>query len=187
MPLKVIIVPIGLVLTALVACGDANGLPDATVPNTERTETLYALIGTPVRTPSAYAIDGNRRVRTDTTINFDFAYNMEPDGSQFFIPRKVLGIDTSSTVHPGFQRRSETFEGITVAPSDGYITEQPVPIAVGDRFVVRSRITCLSIGLPKYAKLEVLNFNPAEKTVTFRVLTDENCGYRGLEPGLPER
>jgi hypothetical protein len=57
---------------------------------------------------------------------------------------------------------------------------------VGERFVVRGRITC-SLGLPKYGKLEILEFNDATKTVTFRVLINENCGFRSLEPGLPER
>jgi len=57
---------------------------------------------------------------------------------------------------------------------------------VGDRFVVRSRIVC-NIGVPKYGKLEVTNFDPVGKTVTFRVLINENCGFKGLEPGLPDR
>lgn len=174
-----------LVLTAS-ACGDSNGLPDPTLTNVERSETLYALVGTPVATPSAYALDGGRRVRTDRSVDFDFAYNVEPDGDHVFIPREALGIDTSATVNPGFQVRSETFEGIREAPSNGYITDRVVPIAVGDRFIVRGRITC-NIGVPKYAKLEVTEFDLAARTVTFRVLTNENCGFKGLEPGLPDR
>jgi len=175
-----------LLLASLVACSDDNGLPDPTVTNAERTETLYALVGTPVGTPSAYAIEGNRRVRTDLSIDFDFAYNVEPDGQHVFLPRATLGIDSSARVNPGFIARSETFEGITTAPSNGYITDQPVPIAVGDRFAVRGRVTCVSIGVPKYGKLEVLSFDDLARTVTFRVLTDDNCGFKGLEPGLPD-
>jgi hypothetical protein len=176
---------IALLLTAT-ACSDSNDLPDPTLTNVERSETLYALVGTPVSTPSAYALEGSRRVRTDLSVDFDFAYNLEPDGRPVFIPRAALGIDTSATLNPGFQRRSETFEAITEAPSNGYITDQVVPIVLGDRFVVRGRITC-NIGVPKYAKLEVTGFDPAAKTVTFRMLTDENCGFKGLEPGLPDR
>jgi hypothetical protein len=180
---------LGLLLTLLLtatACSDSNGLPDPTLTNVERSETLYALVGTPVATPSGYALDGSRRVRTDLSVDFDFAYNIESDGAQVFIPREALGIDTSASVNPGFQVRSQTFEAITEAPSNGYITDRVVPIAVGDRFVVRSRITC-NIGVPKYAKLEVTNFDLVARTVTFRVLTNENCGFKGLEPGLPDR
>ena len=180
---------LGLLLTLLLtatACSDSNGLPDPTLTNVERSETLYALVGTPVATPSGYALDGSRRVRTDLSVDFDFAYNIESDGAQVFIPREALGIDTSASVNPGFQVRSQTFEAITEAPSNGYITDRVAPIAVGDRFVVRSRITC-AIGVPKYAKLEVTAFDLVARTVTFRILTNENCGFKGLEPGLPDR
>lgn len=167
------------------ACSDSNGLPDATLPNVERTEMLYALVGTPVATPSAYALEGSRQVRTDLSVDFDFAYNVESDGRHVFVPRAALGIDPTANVNPGFQARGESFEAITVAPSNGYVTTQAVPIAVGDRYVVRGRITC-TIGVPKYAKLEVLAFNDVARTVDFRVLTDDNCGFKGLEPGLPD-
>ena len=176
---------IALLLTAT-ACSDSNDLPDPTLTNVERSETLYALVGTPVSTPSAYALEGSRRVRTDLSVDFDFAYNVESDGRKVFIPRAALGIDSSAGLNPGFQVRTETFEGIREAPSNGYITDRVVPIAVGDRFVVRGRITC-TIGVPKYAKLEVMEFDETARTVTFRILTDENCGFKGLEPGLPDR
>jgi hypothetical protein len=167
------------------ACSDDNALPDPTLTNVERTETLYSLIGTPVSTPSGYALDGGRRIRTDQSDGFDFAYNVEPDGRHVFIPRAALGIDTSNTANPGFQARSESFDAILSAPSDGYVSDEVIPIAVGDRYVVRGRVTC-DIGVPKYAKLEVLNFDEEARTVTFRILIDENCGFRGLEPGLPD-
>jgi hypothetical protein len=174
-----------VVLVLLAACSDSNGLPDATLSNEERSETLYALEGTPITTPSAYALEGNRRLRTDITVAFDFAYNVEPNGQPVFLPRAVLGIEPNASVNPGFILRHESFDAITQAPSNGYITDQVVPIAVGERYVVRSRVTC-DIGLPKYAKLEVLSFDEDARTVTFRVLTDDNCGFKSLEPGLPD-
>lgn len=175
-----------LLLLAAAACSDSTGLPDATLTNAERTDTLYALIGTPVSTPSGYALEGNRRVRTDLSVEFDFAYNVQSDGSHVFLPRAALGIDQTATVNPGFLARSETFEAIKVAPSNGYVTDRAIPIAVGERYVVRSRITC-NVGVPKYAKLEVVAIDDGARTVAFRVLTDNNCGFKGLEPGLPKR
>jgi hypothetical protein len=172
-------------LLGAVACSDSNGLGEPSLPNVERTETLYSLEGTPVATPSGYALEGGRRVRTDQTDAFDFAYNVDADGRHVFLPRAALGIDTSSTVRPGFIARSESFQDITSAPSNGYITDAAVPLSVGDRFVVRSRVTC-SLGVPKYAKLEVLTYDDAVNTVTFRILVDDNCGFKGLQPGLPD-
>jgi hypothetical protein len=167
------------------ACSDDNGLPDATLTNVERTDTLYSLIGTPVATPSGYALDGGRRIRTDQSDGFDFAYNIEPGGRHVFIPRAAFGIDTVNSANPGFQARSESFDAIRSARSDGYVSDEVVPLALGERYVVRSRVTC-SIGVPKYAKLEILSFDDVAGIVTFRILIDDNCGFRGLEPGLPK-
>jgi hypothetical protein len=178
--------PLHFALLATVACSDSSGLPDPTFANEERTETLYALTGTPVGTPSAYAIHGSQRVRTDISQDFDFAFGINgSDGGPVFVPRAVLGIEPNATLQPGLMPSSLTFEGITEAPSNGYITDQVVPIAVGDRFLVRGRITC-DIGVSKYAKLEVVAIEASTRTVTFRVLTNQNCGYKGLRPGVPD-
>ena len=179
--------PLICLLLALggIACSDSNGLPAATVANVEHTDTLWALVGTPVSTPSGYSLEGSRRVRTDLFVDFDFAYN-ETVGEHVFLPRAALGIDTANAAKPGFQLRTESFEAITTAPSNGYITDVAVPIAEGQRYVVRSRVTC-QIGVPKYAKMEILSFDEATRIVSFRILTDDNCGFKSLEPGLPDR
>lgn len=182
-PLPLLLLLLGLGGTA---CSDSNGLPDATVTNVERSDTLWALVGTPVTTPSGYSVDGGRRVRTDLSVDFDFAYNVGPTGEHIFLPLAALGIDTATAAKPGFQLRNESFEAITLAPSNGYITDVSVPIAVGQRYVVRSRITC-ALGVPKYAKMEILSFDEVTHIVSFRILINDNCGFRGLEPGLPDR
>jgi hypothetical protein len=38
-----------------------------------------------------------------------------------------------------------------------------------------------------YAKLHVLAIDRAARRLDFEILTDINCGYRGLEPGVPKR
>jgi hypothetical protein len=172
-----------LVVVALAAaCGDSNGLPDPTVSNVVDTVTLGALEGTPIQTPSAYSIL-NGAVRTDQVQAFEFAYNVDSIGRHVFLPLKVLGLTTSG-VAPGLQATSAAFDAITVAPSNGYTVDSAVAIEVGQRWLVRSRVFC-TLGVPEYAKLEILSF--ADSMVTFKVLADNNCGYKGLEPGLPDR
>ena len=168
------------------ACSDSNGLPDATIPNVERSDTLWALVDTPVTTPSGYSVDGGFRVRTDLFVDFDFAYNLLTTGEHIFLPLAALGIDTATAAKPGFQLRSESFEAITIAPSNGYVTDVAVPIAVRQRYVVRGRISC-DIGVPKYAKMEILSFDEGARIVSFRIMINDNCGFRGLEPGIPDR
>ena len=172
----------------LAACSDANNLPDPTSSNFVDTLTIGALEGTPISTPSGFSVEAGR-VRTDQTVQFEFAYNVRrlTDGSyqRVFLPLTSLGI-TLTTAAPGLLHRDESFNDITRAPSNGYVTDSAVPVALGDRFIVRSRIvqSCASLGVPKYAKLEILSFQ--DSTVTFQVLVNDNCGYKDLLPGLPD-
>ncbi len=172
-----------LLAAAVLGCGDDDSLPDPEVPNVVDTLTLGSLVGTPITTPSGFAVERGT-VRTDQSADFDFAYNIEPDGRPVFLPRAALGLPSSTTADPGLQQRSESFDEIVVARSNGYVTEEPVPIALGDRFMVRSRVVC-GIGVPRYAKIEVINLEA--NLVDLKVLANTNCGYKGLEPGLPDR
>jgi len=170
-------------LAVAAGCSDSNSLAAPTQSNVVDTVTLGALEGTPIQTPSAYSVLSGA-VRTDQTTDFEFAYNVDSTGRRVFLPRKVLGLTSTSGANPGVQASSATFDQITVAPSNGYVTDSAVPVDIGQRWLVRSRVFC-AIGVPQYAKLEILSFE--DSTVTFQVLADNNCGYKGLEPGLPDR
>jgi hypothetical protein len=179
-PIRELSVLVAVALAA--ACSDSNGLADPTIKNVVDTVTLGALEGTSVQTPSAYSIQGGA-VRTDQS-DFEFAYNVDSTGRRVFLPRLVLGLTSTSGAQPGLQAAAAAFDAITVAPSNGYTVDSAVPIEIGQRWFVRSRVIC-TIGVPEYAKLEILSF--ADSMVTFQVLADNNCGYKGLEPGLPDR
>jgi hypothetical protein len=181
-----LLVPL-VVVGLLAACGNPNDLADATIPNVESTITLSALTGTPIATPSAYSVAEARAVRTDQGGAFDFAFNIDAAGQAVLLPLAVLGLGVQSGTNAGFLKVDQTFEQVTTAPLNGYVTADTIKIAVGERYVVRSRVVCAGLGLPKYGKIEITGINPAPdaRTVTFRVLTDDNCGYRGLEPDIP--
>jgi hypothetical protein len=177
-----VLVPLALAA----ACSDSNSLGDATEVNAVDTVTLGALEGTSISTPSGYRISTGP-VRTDQTVEFEFAYNVRrlDDGSyqRVLLPLAALGLTSTNQVEPGLQRREESFDDISHAPSNGYVSDSAVPVQLGERYVVRSRVVC-SIGVPLYGKLQILSFQ--DSTVTFQVLTDQNCGFKGLLPGLPE-
>ncbi len=127
----------------------------------------------------------SRTIRTDQTSAFDFAYDTV-DGAPRLYPPGALGIAGSGT-QAGMFVSTQAFAAITIAPQNGYLTEEPVEIGVGDVLAVRSRAVCSGLGgVPLYGKLEVLEFDPVAATVTFQVLTNNNCGYRSLEPGIPD-
>lgn len=169
------------------ACSDANSLSPPTETNVVDTVTIGALEGTPISTPSGFNITAGA-VRTDQSVDFEFAYNIrqlaDDTYQRVLIPRAALGLASTNTADPGLQQRSETFDEITRARSNGYVTDSAVAIAEGDRFMVRSRVICTALGVPLYGKIQILFF--ADSTVTFQVLADKNCGYKDLLPGLPE-
>jgi hypothetical protein len=173
-----------LILLALAAgCSDANSLADPTIENVVDTVTIGALVGTPITTPSGYSVV-DAAVRVDQK-DFEFAYNVQGADSQpVFLPRVALGLASSTSADPGLQTRPETFDDITEARSNGYVTDSAVVVSVGERFLLRSRVICTTLGVPQYGKLEILALDT--KSVTFQVMVDRNCGYRGLKPGLPD-
>ncbi len=168
---------------AAAACGDTQ-LPDAVYENTVDTLTLGSLTGLPVSTPAAYSVADDRVVRTDQSSAFDLAY-LYLDGRHLLLPLDALGLG-ARTSNPGLQHSAVAFDALLDPPSDGYVTTDSVEVAVGDVLVARSRLACY-LGVPEYAKLQVLSFDDQAGTFTFRVLADINCGYRSLVLGIPKK
>jgi hypothetical protein len=175
-----------LALSALAACSDDDNLPDPTDESLVDTVSVGSLTDTPITTASGFSVSLGP-VRTDLSADFDFAYDIQGDpatGTSVLLPRAALGIASGSSAEPGLMRRSEAFDDIDLAPSNGYITEEAVPVVLGERYIVRSRVVC-SIGVPLYAKVEVIGLE--DNSLVLKVLANTNCGYRGLEPGFPDR
>lgn len=174
-----------VVAAALAACGDDFQLPPARAPNVLDTVSVYALTGTAVGTPSGYQLEFRRVVRTDQTASFDFAFDITAAGDPVFLPTGPLGLGEAS----GLMVSPEPFDSIEVAPNSGYVYDSSTTAAVGSELLVQSRVTTCSYGgtASYYAKLRVLAVDPGQRRADFEILVDINCGYRGLEPGLPTR
>src|SRR6266550_1170056 len=152
----------GLVVLAA-ACSDTTGLPAAGIDNVVDTTSLYALFGTPIATPSAYdltgRLTGHPLVRTDQTAAFDFAFNFDSLRRPVLLPTGAVGLGQSS----GLQLASVPFDSIKLAPTG-----------------------CLfGVTVFSYAKLVVVAVDTTARRIDFRILVDQNCGYRGLAPGIP--
>lgn len=169
------------------ACGNPFG-QNATVENTVDTVTLYALRDTPIRLPSGFNMlepVGSQAVRTEATgAQFDFAFNIDSAGRALIYPSGALGLSRE----PGLQLMNRAFEDVHRAPDDGYQADSAVAVSQGDVFVARSRVwsaLCVYIAVPRYGKFHVLTLDLANRSITLEALVDLNCGFRGLEPGLP--
>jgi hypothetical protein len=64
-------------------------------------------------------------------------------------------------------------------------------VNVNTVLILHSATFTCPFGLPGvlYAKLRVLDIDttstPNGRRITFEILNDQNCGYRGLQPGVP--
>lgn len=180
----------------LAACGDPFAILPASTPNIVDTVEMYAVNGTPIDKPSGYLLASRLPIRLGidiTTFNFDFLYRIDTTGARQFVPFTAIAPapsnpSTSTTGRAGFVETTTAFAAITEGLQTGYVVDKPVTLEVGKVMYARSALPngCF-LGLPYYAKIEILSFDPAARSVTFQILVDINCGYRGLEPGLPTR
>ncbi len=87
------------------------------------------------------------------------------------------------------QRATVPFDSVTIAPMGRWVYDSAFVVEPGSVLLVRSRPTsCITgITVSLYAKLRVVTVDVAAQRLEFEILVDQNCGYRGLEPGLPKR
>lgn len=183
-PLAAVLLPAATGLALVVACGQPLGLPVAQVANEVDTVSLFALDSTPLSAPAAYDLHSRARVRTDRSSLFDFAFNIDSSGA-VLLPTGSLGLGEAS----GIQLATTPFDSILVAPGGGYVTTKSVVVKSGAVALVHSRLITCAFGASVflYAKLRVLAIDTAARRIDFAILVDANCGYRGLEPGLPHQ
>jgi hypothetical protein len=166
------------------ACGDSLGIR-ARIPNIVDTTKVFALRDTPIRSPSAYDVLNARLSRTDLAEPFDFAFDIEEDGDAGIQPPGALNFIREA----GVQIATIPFDSLLKAPEEGYVVDSAVVINDSSVFIVRSRTDrggCRFLAaLPRYGKFRVLELDRDERSVTLELLVDVNCGFRGLEPGIP--
>jgi len=170
----------------LAACSDISGLLPAAIANRTDTVSVYALTGTPVSSPSAYWIVARQVVRTDQNSAFDFAFDIDSLGRVMLLPTGALKLGLQS----GAQLRAEEFDSLTLAPSSGYKVDSAVVLTENSVAVMHSRLVQCSYDYQPshnyFAKLHVLAIDTLARSIQLEILTNVNCGYRGLEPGLPK-
>ena len=182
------LLPVALVLAA--ACNESL-LPQPSVLNEIDTVSLYALSGTPIASPSAYVISFRQSTRTDRAIDgFDFAFDIDTAGRPVLLPTGALRMGRAS----GIQLSTTPFDSIRFAPNRNYQLDSAVVVDSNSVAILHSRpqgCSFTSAAFVFYAKLHVLAIDTTSgangRRIDFEILTDINCGYRGLEPGLPRQ
>jgi len=169
----------------MAACNATYTLPPATEAPDSGTVTLWALTGTSLINPSAYSLLDNPPtvVRTDRSSDFDFAFDIEADSthdtSAVFLPRGAVGLSMDG----GLQLSAGPFDAITLAPTGGYQDSLPVKLSVGTVVIAASRSETCNFGYiyPIYGKMQITAIDWVDRSVTFQIVVDPNCGYRSLK------
>ena len=177
-----------LAAAALAGCGDPLSLLPAQIENREDTVTVFAATNTPLNLPSGYIIPARQRVRLDQVSSFDFIYDVDPTGRAVLLPLGAV-VNTGTTGGlPGFLPTQTPFADIVLAEQLGYITKDTVVAEVGKVYYVRATLdgTC-ALGVPYYAKMEIIGVDAPTRSMRFRIVTNVNCGYRGLQLGIPKK
>jgi hypothetical protein len=172
-------------LALAAACDNPFALPRATTLNVVDTVSLYALNGTPPATPSGYLLQFRQVVRVDQGGTFDFAVDVDTGGHPVLKPTGALRLGRNS----GVRLDSLPFDSIKIAPDRGFQLDSAVRMDVGSVAIVHSRAVRCSFDIPAvyYAKLQILELDTLARRLRFQILVDTNCGYRGLERGVPSR
>jgi hypothetical protein len=171
---------------SVAACGDPLALTPATQPNRIDTVTIFALEGTPISSPSGYDVVFNVPARTDRAAGFDFTFDIDSGGTSLIFPTGALGLGLES----GIVFSDKEFTQIDIAPTEDYNVDSAMVVHQDTVFIVRSRPDVAGCpiflgALPRYGKFEILNIDPQARSITMMSLVNVNCGYRGLELGLP--
>ena len=91
----------------------------------------------------------------------------------------------------GLQISTQQFDSIKIAPTSKYNEDSAQAVNINSVLILHSSAVVCSYGIPGvlYGKLHVLDIDTTSGTngrrIQFEILNDLNCGYRGLEPGVP--
>jgi len=180
---------LGCAVAGAAACGNPFALQPAGTNFVDTLVSIYALSGTAVSQPSAYSIYARSPVRTDLGQPFDFAFDIDSTGeAKLFVPG-ALKLGKVS----GFQISALQYDSVKIAPTTGYKSDSAIVVHENSVLIAFTSTTpCIStlgIQSPYYAKLHVLAIDttsaPNGRRIDFEILSDLNCGYRGLEEGVP--
>ncbi len=176
-----------LLLVAGLACGD-DLILEFPRPSEPFELTLHDLLKGPIDRPSAfdvvagYGVGRPRAVRVDQTDGWDVAFAVL-DGQAVWLPRGFFDALEDSS---GVLELQREFSEVPRAPADRelYETRDPVPLSVGNTYVVLSRNNpAISFPCRIYAKLGVESVEGDPQRLRIRYLWNPNCDDRNLTPG----
>ena len=177
-------------VVALDGCGDPTAI-QASAENTDTTRTLYALNGSPNALPSGIDLYFGLPVRLDGSFAFDVAFDLNASNEVIVYTPRGLGSQLVAARRVGLQTTTLTFEQATQAPTSGYQYDSLRTVPVGQVLFVDviDALHCSQfslLGQNIRAKVEIDSVNTTSRAIYVHFLSNPNCGFRSLVPGLPK-
>ena len=136
-------------------------------------------------------------VRTNLSLNFDVALDLDATGKVRLLPPKlVVAPQAGGSLVTGFQvLTNTTFDALSRAPNTGYQFDSATVVSPGQLVVVQTQgagvlSAVCSPSTPMYAKLVIdsvpLVPGTGARAIYLKARIDPNCGFRSLDPGIPK-
>ena len=165
--------------------------PGAQSANVTDTVTVFAINNTPADAPAGLWLFGQQAVVVNSSFTFDVAFDMDAQGNATLYTVRYVAGDLSAAHSVGMQKVSSSYDGLTKAPSSGYVSDSLLTASVGDVFAIQtSDPSACSFSVYSnviYGKVQILAVDPVARTVRTRFTVDPNCGFFSLIPsGTPK-
>jgi hypothetical protein len=193
MPLRRAFVALALVaipLAAALACSSDPYAPKALYPVSTDTIRVLALNGTAAEAQSAVRLLTVSSTVPDYSQSFDFALDIDAGGKVILMPRSKV-VSCTSICQLGIKlipADSVEFDKLYDAPKSGYTYDSVTTIPVGATVAfVTKEVFCQASNISTYdlyAKMIVDSVRMSDRAIFARVVSDPNCGFRGLVPGI---
>ena len=157
--------------------------------NVVDTLTVYALTGSPPSYPSALSIAFQQLLRIDGSGVFDIVFDLDSAGRVIIYPVNMVVVPARGKRAVGMNLIPGAFADFKVASRKGYKLDSSVVISPGQVVAVEAfhgQDACqLYLSPYLYAKLVVDSVNVPARAIFIRAVMDPNCGFRGVDEGLP--
>jgi len=184
-----LLVAVGAVV-ALDGCGDPTAI-QAQTDNIDTVRTVYAINGTSSSLPSGLIVRLALPVRMDPGFSFDLAFDLNTAGDVVVYTQRAIASQLVGGRRVGLQPTTQSFAEATVAPTSGYVYDSLLTVPVGQTVFVDAidGTNCSSfslLGQNIRAKMVIDSVHAVSRAIFLHILSNTNCGFKSLVPGLPK-
>lgn len=176
-------------VSAATSCGDPTAIKAQFETDSAKVE-VFALNGTAPTLPSAIRTRSIIPVRVGNDFAFDVAFDLTDAGELIAYTPRAVANELVGVRRVGLTLAEGPFEALTKAPSGGFEYDSLLSVPAGKLLlvdVIEPACVGLSILGPNVrSKIQVDSIVMARRAIYLRVLSNPNCGFRDLTPGLPK-